>query len=102
MDDEFPNFPLYQTLSLNATNDDITHEQKMKIIMAIQKMNSMDQTNLFTVVKIYFLKNTTSNLFDVPYNGTKVGETKFTFNLEKFPNKLKQMIYKFCELIKTN
>ena len=102
--EEYSQFPLYSVLdnyvsSINF-NEDLTHEKKIEILKCIKNLNCLEQKYLFIIIKIYSLKCTESLLLDIPYKGVKVDETKFTFDLDVFPNKLKHMIYKFCELQK--
>lgn len=99
---EFPEFPLYDIL-LNkiSTNSDVdlTTDQKLKTITTIRSLDQINQANMFTIIKIFYLKNNNeSNILDIPYQGNKVGEKRFVFNLENFPYKLKHMIYHFCKI----
>jgi hypothetical protein len=98
----FSDFPLYNMLLEHVNSmvnvSALTTEQADKIMQTLRTLDHVNQVNLFIVIKIFSLKNTESNLLDIPYQGQKTDNTKFTFNLKKFPLKLQHMISKFCDI----
>jgi hypothetical protein len=96
-------FPLYDVLVKDCTNDDLTIEQKKEIIEMIPKMDAKGHQNIFTLIRTHGLKNNSKNIFDLPYEGQKINNQQdVNFNLDKLPNIVKQMVYKFvCMNIKT-
>lgn len=96
-------FPLYDMLHKQCTDDDLTIGQKKTLIENISKMNVDGHKNIFTIIRIHGLKNKNGDVFDIPYDGQKTADSDYNikFNLDKLPNIVKQMIFKFT-IIHTN
>lgn len=88
-------FPLYDTLQ-DVVDKDLTLQQKNEFIKKIQTFNDKGFELLYMLIKVHYIKNTDSN--DIPYSGKYISETYIEFNIEEFPNRLKQIIYKFMRL----
>lgn len=91
-------FPLYDVIYKDCIDVDLTLEQKRELINKIPSLDNMAHQNIFTIIRIYGLKHNNTNIFELPYDAKKNNEN-IKFNLEKLPNIVKQMLYKF--VIKT-
>jgi hypothetical protein len=91
------NFPLYDNMMKGIKNKDLTAKQKSDLI---KKINNIDENGvklLYALIKSFSINDglKTPNL---PYNGERCESSSISFDLEKFPNKLKQMLYKFSDI----
>jgi hypothetical protein len=112
------NFPLYDSLNTNIPDKDLTPSQKKDFMKKIESFEEDAHKIVYALIKAYYIKNekdiTVKNgnfLTDsivvnkIPYDGVVTsrgvaGKDKdtFSFNLLKFPNRLRQLIYKFLLL----
>jgi hypothetical protein len=90
-------FPLYTTLNNNLANKDLTKTQKDDFMKKIESMDSEGHDLIYALIKCFYLENTKSDHLSVPYNG-EISKDKITFDLQQFPNPLKQLLYKFIIL----
>lgn len=92
------NFPLYDNLSKDAPDKDLLVKQKTELVKSISNMDSNDKELVYTIIRVY-QKNHTDDELDarMPFGGEKL-DKGIKFNLDKFPNPLKQMLYKFITL----
>lgn len=98
------NFPLYDTLEKDIPDKNLTGRQKSIFIKNMEKMDQYGYDNIYILIKVYYLQNSDEiNEFVLPYGGVSVNgnentETDLRFDIDKFPNKLNQILYKFCQL----
>ena len=90
------NFPLYDTLSGSLSNKDLSAKHKTELIQNIKDMDIESHELIFVLIKCYFLQNE-GNSLNIPYDGV-VNTDSIDFNLQNFPNKLRQLLYKFVTL----
>lgn len=91
-------FPLYNSLSLNLPEKDITQSQKNDMIKKISNMDSETHELIYVLIKSFYNDNTVkNNNIQIPYNGVLEKE-KLHFDISYFPNKLKQLLHKFITL----
>jgi hypothetical protein len=90
-------FPLYDILLKDCTNTELSIEQKRELINIIPTLDDKAHQNIFTIIRIYGLKNSSSDIFEIPYEGNKINND-VKFNLDKLPNVLGQMIYRFITI----
>ena len=91
-------FPLYKTLMVNIYEKDLTVLQKKDFMDKIGKIELPERELVCALINSYFLEHEKKQEL-VPYNGS-IAKDYVQFNLLQFPNKLKQLIYKF--LLKIN
>lgn len=92
------NFPLYDNLSSDVKSNDLTTPQKKKFINNISEMDENGIELIYTLIKFY--QNDNNDSVDlIPYNGTYINNN-ITFDLDAFPTKLKQILYKFTNMHK--
>ena len=91
------NFPLFTSIYKEVKDKDLTTTQKQTCIRNIKKLDLNGYELIYALIKYYslhygILEDTST--FVLPYEG--VQEDKgVIFELNKFPVKLKQMIYNF-------
>jgi len=88
-------FPLYDSLSKNIKNKDLSFSQKRSFLRKIDKIDTHGHELVYALVRMYQIENGVDNTsFTLPYNGSFINND-IKFDLDKFPNKLKQILYKF-------
>jgi hypothetical protein len=111
-------FPLYNTLSKNLSQRDLTKAQKSELISQISQTDKDGHELLYALIKSYYNDHDTldrqkdgkdtkdkvneavspcTNNNILPYSG-EIGKDKMSFNLENFPKPLRQLLYKFLNL----
>jgi len=90
-------FPLYDNIIKGIKNKDLTAKQKSDLTKRINDINDNGATLVYALIKTYSI-NEGSKFSLLPYNGERRDQSGITFDLEKFPNKLKQVLYKFIDL----
>ena len=91
-------FPLYDSLSKNIPEKDLTLSQKQLFIRRISKIDNNGHDLVYGLIRMHQVENNEENTsFTLPYNGT-FNETDINFDLDKFPIALKQILFKFLEV----
>ena len=91
-------FPLYDSLSKNLIEKDLSIIQKKKFIKRILKIDQNGHDLVYALIRMYQVENNDENIsFTLPYNGT-VTDSDINFDLDKFPKNLKQILFKFLEV----
>lgn len=88
-------FPLYDSLSKDIPNVDITPIQKRSFIKKISKIDKNGNDLVYALIRMHQVENNEENIsFILPYNG-KFVDSDINFDLDKFPKYLKQILFKF-------
>lgn len=88
-------FPLYDSLSKNIINQDLTAVQKKNFIKRIEKIDTNGNELVYALIRMYQIENNDNNTsFTLPYNGT-FSDGELHFDLDMFPIPLKQILFKF-------
>jgi hypothetical protein len=88
-------FPLYDSLSKDLIDKDLTLSQKRVFIKRITKIDNNGYDLVYALIRMYQVENNEENTsFTLPYNGIFV-DTDINFDLDKFPIDLKQILFKF-------
>lgn len=88
-------FPLYDSLLKDIPETDLTVTQKRIFIKRVSKIDTNGHELVYALIRMYQVENNEENTsFTLPYNGTYV-ENDISFDLDKLPNKLKQILFKF-------
>jgi hypothetical protein len=96
------NFPLYDTLLKDTSNDDLTTKQKNQFMDFIKDIDDIGSELIYVLITMFYLENgEDKNTFKIPYGGKYV-ETDLTFNLTDFPFQLRQILFKFVNLHSKN
>lgn len=79
-----------------AKNKDLSAHQKKELIQKIECMDESGVKLVYALIKMFSLSNNCKKS-SLPYDSKRESES-LSFDLEKFPNKLKQILYKFSDL----
>ena len=91
-------FPLYENLSKNIREKDLTVTQKRTFIKRLEKIDHSGQEIVYALIRVYQMENNEGDIsFTLPYNGKYVG-TNINFDLEEFPYALKQILFNFLRI----
>lgn len=90
-------FPLYSDLNVDLVDKDLTVAQKNNFIKKIQIIDTDGMERLYTLIRFFHQENNENFLSSNFYN-CSICDNKITFDLEVFPFKLKQLLYKFILL----
>lgn len=102
-------FPLYDDLMTNIQTKDLNIKEKEEFIRLVRDLNSHGREMVYTLVYTY--NNThdkihLENLNHIPYGGAvdEVSNTcrNISWNFNRFPAKLKQLLYKFITMHTNN
>jgi hypothetical protein len=92
------NFPIYETLIKEIKNCDLTVKQKNDFMNKIQKLDEVGTEVCYVLIRVFEINHEdVSSTFKLPYNG-KFIESDISFDLEKLPIKLRQLLYKFVSM----
>jgi hypothetical protein len=95
-------FPLYDRLSNNVPDKDLTLKQKKYILESVENIDSNGQELLYVLIKHSSLQEKEYCKKLIPYNGNDVIKSNYcrdiTWDLSKFPNKLKHIILNFLKM----
>lgn len=91
------NFPLYDTLSTDLSDKDLTVLQKKKFIARVSKLNTEASELIYALILTYYNVNTQGDNLTIPYKG-KLHTSGLEFNLLNLPVKLRQLLFKFVTI----
>ena len=85
-------------MAKNIKSKDLTVKQKDDFISKINKIDDSGAELIYTLINVYDSKTDTDNKENVlPYEGV-YDNNEVKFDIEKFPLKLKQILYKFITI----
>jgi hypothetical protein len=91
-------FPLFDSLSNDIPDKDLTLSQKGLFIKRMNKIDKNGHDLVYALIKMYQVENNEENTsFKLPYNGTFI-ENNINFDLDKFPYDLKHILSKFVNV----
>ena len=92
-------FPLYDSLSKDLSEKDLTPSQKRAFIKRVIKIDKNGHELVYALIRMYQVENNEENTsFNLPYNGIFVDTQKsrdISFDVDNFPIHLKQLLFKF-------
>ena len=89
------NFPLYDNLIMEKSNDDLTLKQKEEFVKITKNLDANGCELIYALIRTYQLENSEDkSTFKIPYGG-KFVKDDVKFDLNDLPNELKNMLYKF-------
>lgn len=92
------NFPLYDNLKKDLSDEEITTKQKDKFMKLIKDIDMNGQELLYALIRFYQIENSDDkSTFKLPYNG-KFVKNDMQFDFNDFPNKLKHILLKFIQI----
>lgn len=94
-----PTFPLYNDLVRDIKSKELTSKERNEFLTMIEKLDENGKELFYVLVFYYFSQSKQDNLFIFPYEGTYIKHqpecVDVSWDLNKFPPKLKQILYKF-------
>ena len=79
-------------------SSDLNAKEKRDFISKISNINEYESELVYALIKMYQIENDSMSCnVMIPFEGDLKGNN-IEFDLNKFPKKLKQMIYKFLKL----
>lgn len=91
-------FPLYESLFSTCSEEDLSLDEKQEFKFLIKEIDQKGSEYAYILIKMYANNNPDKDYktYMVPFLGSYLG-MNIQFDLENFPNKLKQMVYKFIK-----
>ena len=91
-------FPLFDNLSKDIPTRDLLLAEKRLFMKNIDEIDKNGSELIYALIRVYQIENKEDNTsFTLPYNGTYV-DKNITFDLDKFPIKLKHILFKFLKV----
>ena len=88
-------FPLYDSLSKNIPETDLSVSDKRAFIKRLEKIDHQGHELVYAVIRMYqMVHNEQNTSFTLPYNGKYINND-ISFDLDEFPIPLKQILAKF-------
>ena len=92
------NFPLYDNLIKDISNEEMTVKQKDKFMKLIKDLDELGSELIYALIRVYQLENCEDkSTFKLPYGG-KFVKHDMKFDLNELPNELKHLIFKFLQI----
>ena len=94
------NFPLYDNMSKDIKNRDLTLKQKDEFMRKIKKIDDNGAELVYALIRVFENENSeeTPGSFKLPYCGKYTSKQDMKFDLDQLPLKLKQILYKFVTI----
>jgi hypothetical protein len=73
---------------------DLTTSQKLMFIKKLNKIDNDGRDLMYVLIRMYDNAINKASVLNVPYEGS-ISKDGLLFDLEKFPLKLKRLLYKF-------
>lgn len=89
---------LYDSLSYNISNDDLTVDEKKFLINHLPKLDAEKKELIYTLILHDYSKSNPNTKVVYPYKSKQITNDKIELKLDAWPNKLKRIIYKFVKL----
>lgn len=88
-------FPLYDSLSKDISNKDLSVIQKRTFIKNVLNIDKDGCELIYALIKTFQIENKEEDInYSLPYKG-KYDNDDIVFDLDNFPIKLKQILFKF-------
>ena len=91
------NFPLYNTLKTNVPKKDLTVSQKKSLVARIKDLDQEGYDLIFALIKCHYTENKHGENLSLPYSA-ELEKDNISFDLNKLPNELKQILFKFVDI----
>ena len=92
------NFPLYESLSADVSNLDLTTKQKDEFMKLVKNIDIEGSERIYVLIRMFQLENSEDkSTFKIPYGGKYI-KTDLKFDFNDLPNELKHILYKFIKI----
>ena len=88
---------LFQSLKSDVDLHDLLPEQKEELLANIKLLDEKGSELFFVLIKLFDIETSSEVSESIPFDGKFVSK-EFRFDLEKFPFKLKQILFKFAHM----
>ena len=88
---------LFESLKNDAENKDLQPDQKEELIHNIKSLDEKGYELFFVLVKLYEMDTIPNTTNGLPYECKFIAK-EYRFDLEKFPDRLKQILFKFTTM----
>ena len=95
------NFPLYHSMLSAVKPKDLTIKQKDDFISKLKHIDDNGTELIYALIKYFEIEHDEkdkTNVYKLPYAGEYTTDGNIVLNLENFPVKLKQVLYKFINI----
>lgn len=89
---------LYDSLSYNISNDDLTIDEKKFLTAQLPELDTEKKELIYTLILHDYSKANPNTKVVYPYKTKQLSNDKIELKLDAWPNKLKRIIYKFVKL----
>lgn len=94
-------FPLYDRLSKNVSNKDLTLKEKNLFLESIKNIDNNGSELVYVLIKFDSMNNNVNQNI-IPYEGKQKNinnnNSDISWSLSKIPNKLKQILLNFLKM----
>lgn len=87
--------PIYDILYNESNDEELTQIQKDDFLKIIKKVDSEGSELIYAIIKTYYLQNFNGEHNTNYLYGAKFLKCSIKFDLDEFPNKLKNMLFVF-------
>jgi len=88
-------FPLYDSLNINLIDKDLSPSQKDGFIKKVKELDDSGSELMYALIRFHYIKMENDTL-SLPYD-CKIQKNDMQFDMERFPYKLKQILYTFLK-----
>ena len=89
-------FPLYNVLKTETTSKDLTVLQKTEFVKCVPSLDQEGHDLIFALIKSFYNEEE-KKFIQIPYGG-HLNKNNIDFELNNFPNKLKQILFRFVKI----
>jgi len=88
---------LYDTFLKGVVNKEFTAYKKDEFLKMVKSLDDEGIKTFLLIIKLHELKSSPTSDVLLPYEGVS-DDVEITFDLEKFPSLLQNILYKFMEM----
>lgn len=92
---------LYDTFTKGVVAKELTAHKKDDFLKLVKSLDQEGIKTFLLIIKVHEMKDVAETHATIPYSGTS-DETRITFDLEKIPVLLQNILYKFMEMYTKN
>lgn len=94
----FSEFPLFEQILDQTTNEPLSIEEKQAVVSSIKSMTEREHEIIFALIQAYQLYHNSSTSGIIPFEGKHLKTKGIKFDLNLFPNRLQRILKIFSEI----
>lgn len=94
----FPEFPLFEQILDQTTNEPLSMDEKQAVVSSIKSMTEREHEIIFALIQAYQLYHNSSTNGIIPFEGKHLKTKGIKFDLNLLPHRLQQILGIFSEL----